>query len=133
MESIKTALIVIDETETVGKIAEAVSAALKGYQTLIRPAEAFAGTDLLPAHVFFLGCGKPEPETFGLVGRMLEHINLAGRPCGVFSADSKALKYLSALVKDSGAAAGEPLLVKDGAPVQSEIKKWTQDILKQKP
>jgi hypothetical protein len=127
VEATKTALIVFDGTEA-GKIAEAVSAALKGYQTAIRPAESFAGTDLLPAGIFFLGCENPEPASFAPIGEMLRHINLAGRPCGVFSTNNKALKFLSRLVKDSGAALGEPLLAKDAAP--GIIKKWVQGIVK---
>jgi hypothetical protein len=122
----KTALVVFDGAEA-GRIAKAVSAALKGYQTIIRPAESFAGTDLLPARIFFLGCESPNPASFASLDEMLRHINLSGRNCGVFSTDNKALKYLSRLVKDSGAALGEPLLAGDGT---ANIKKWVQGIIK---
>ena len=124
MEQVKTALIVTDGTETVGKVAEELSAALSGYQTSIRPAESFEGTDLLPAHIFFLGCEKQNPSSFAYLDQMLQHINLAGRPCGVFSTDKKALKYLSDLIKACGASAGEPLLIKDISTASAEVKKW---------
>ena len=128
MESMKTALIVVDGA-TVGKIAEMVSASLKGYQTVVRQAESFAGTDLLPAGIFFLGCESSEPASFAYIDKMLQHINLSGRFCGVFSTNNKALTYLSKLVKDSGVGLGEPLLVKDDKDAPGIIKKWTQAIL----
>ena len=124
----KTALIVIDGA-TVEKIADKICAALKGYQTVIRKAESFVGTDLLPAQAFFLGCEIPEPASFAYLDQMLQHINLSGRCCGVFSTDSKALKYLSKMVKDSSVSLGEPLLSKDGEVTPGAMKEWTKKIL----
>ena len=128
VEQRKTALIVTDGTEAIKKIAEALSTALKGYKTAIRPAESFAGTDLLPAHVFFLGCEKPKPPSFSYLDEMLQHINLSGRPCGIFSTDSKAINYLSKLIEASGASAGKPLLIKDISAADAETKQWIQTI-----
>jgi hypothetical protein len=128
VEQVKTALIVIDGTEAIQKAAEGISAALSGYQTTIRPAESFEGTDLLPAHVFFLGCETPEPASFAYLSEMLQHINLAGRPCGVFSTDKKALDYLSRLIKASDARAGEALLIDDIATATAVIPQWIQSI-----
>jgi hypothetical protein len=128
VEQIKTALIVVEGTEAIRKIAEQISAALTGYHTIIRPAESFEGTDLLPAHVFFLGCEAPEPASFAYLDQMLQHINLAGRPCGVFSTDKKALAYLAALIKASDANAGEALLIDDTGAASAAIPKWIQSI-----
>ena len=128
MEHIKTALIVIDGSEAIRKAAEELSAALKGYKTSILTAESFAGTDLLPATIFFLGCETPKPPSFSYLDKMLQHINLSGRPCGVFSTDSKALKYLSKMIKASGAKAGEPLLLEGAAAAAAAIKTWIKAI-----
>ena len=124
----KSALIVIDGT-AVEKFADMISAALKGYKTVIRRAESFAGTDILPADIFFLGCETPEPASYSYIEQMLQHINFSGRCCGIFATESKALKYLSRLVKDSGVSLGEPLLVNDSTTNSALIKKWTHDIL----
>ena len=124
----KTALIVIEETEAIRKVAEVLSAALDGYKTIVRPVESFAGTDLLPVNVFFLGCQTPEPPSFSYLNQMLQHINLSGRFCGVFSPDSKALKYLSRLIEASGTTAGKPLLISDASSVSADIQQWIQTI-----
>jgi len=128
VEQIRTALIVIDGTDAIRKVAEELSAALKGYKTTIIPAVSFTGTDLLPAHTFFLGCEKPEPASFAYLDKMLQHINLSGRSCGIFSTDSKALKYLSCLIEASGVQTGKPLLIKDTSAVSADIKKWVKTI-----
>ena len=116
-----------------GKAADVICTALEGCQTVVRQAESFAGTDLLPTDIFFLGCEAPQPTSFSYLDQMLRHINLSGRCCGVFSANKKALKYLSKLVKDSGVSLGKPLLIKDTAATTEIIKKWTQDILNKLP
>ncbi|GHV95474.1 hypothetical protein AGMMS50293_17940 [Spirochaetia bacterium] len=122
-------MIITDGAASTQKITEVISAALAEHQVVVRPAESFTGEDLLPAHVFFLGCEKPNPPSFAYLAELLAHINLAGRPCGVFSANSKALKYLSGLVKDSEAVTGETLLAEDGAVKAAVVKKWLKDIL----
>jgi hypothetical protein len=129
VEQAKTVLIVIDGTDIVKKVSDEVSTALEGYQTVVRTAESFVGTDLLPAHAFFLGCGALKPASFSYIAELLSHINLSGRPCGVFSPDKKALQYISALVKDSGAATGKPLLVKGGIVDPPQTQKWVKEIL----
>ena len=128
VEQLKTALIVIDGTETIRKIAEVLSAALKGYQTRICPVESFAGTDLLAAHAIFIGCESPQPASFAYLDQMLAHINLSGRPGGIFSTDKKALKYLSTMIAASGINTGDPLLITDITTVTATVKKWTQTI-----
>ena len=128
----KTALIVIDGA-TVGKFAGMISASLKGYKTTIRQAQAYVGTDILPADIFFLGCETSEPASFSYIAKMLQHINLSGRCCGIYATDSKVLKYLSKLVKDSGVNVGETLLVNSATTTSALIKKWTQSILNDFP
>ncbi|MDR1318965.1 MAG: hypothetical protein LBJ90_05010 [Treponema sp.] len=103
---------------------------MDGFRTLIRPAESFAGTDLLSADVFFLGCEKPGQPSFAYIAEMLKHINLAGRSCGVFSSGKKAFKYLSDLVKDCEAAVAEPFLAEGGDVSPAALKKWIQGIIK---
>ena len=126
---VKQVLIVTDGTDSIQIIAKSIVSALTGYKVKICAAESFSGTDLLAAQVFFLGCEKPNPVSFAYLSQMLAHINLAGRPCGVFSTGDKTLKYLSGLVKDSEAAMGEPLLVKEGGIKPPALKKWLKGII----
>jgi hypothetical protein len=105
VEAKKTVLIVVDGTEPVGKMADDIAAALKGNAVTIRAASEFAGTDILPADVLFIGCQAPGPASFNYLSDLLRHINLAGRSCGVFSPRSeKAAAYLAGLLEDSEAA-----------------------------
>jgi hypothetical protein len=130
VEAKKSVLIVTDGSELLQKTAKALSGALNSYRVVLRKANDFEGTDLLPACAFFLGCREPRPSGFSYLGEMLAHINLADRRCGVFSADPKALDYLSALVRDCEAVLGEPLLLGDGAPPDGKVlKKWTEGVL----
>ena len=101
----KKVLIVTDGSGETVKMAAGIASALKGDQVLIRNASEFKGNDILPADVFFLGCEKPGPESFTYLADLLKHINLAGRPCGIFSpGPGKAVKYLAKLVHDCEAA-----------------------------
>jgi hypothetical protein len=127
VETKKRVLIVTDGVDATARIAEQIAAELAKHDVVIRPASAFAGTDLLPAAVFFLGCERPNPPAFAYLSELLQHINLAGRPCGVFSPDStKSLTYLAGLVKDCEAVLGEPFLAKNGA---AGLKSWVKSIL----
>ena len=127
MKTKKTVLIVTDGSGETAKMAAEIAAALKGNKVTVKTAPEFMGNDLLPVEVFFLGCEKPKPGSFAYLTDLLKHINLAGRPCGVFSPGSeKAIKYLAGLVRDSEAALNpEPLFAGSRAPV----KKWTQKVV----
>jgi hypothetical protein len=92
-------------------------------------AEDFSPTMLLSAYAFLLGCEKPEPLEFTGIKAVFEHINLAGRPCGVFSPQASAIKYLSRLVRDSEAALGSPLVVDKGAVDSRKLQKWVSGII----
>jgi hypothetical protein len=121
------ALIVTDGADSTVRIAEQIAAELKEHNVVIRAAADFAGTDLLPAGVFFLGCKEPNPPSFAYLSEFLQHINLAGRRCGVFSPDSaKSVTYLAGLVRDCEAALGQPFIAKDGAPA---LKQWIKSVL----
>jgi len=92
-------------------------------------ADAFDGTDILPARVFFLGCAMPSPPSFAFMETLLERINLAGRSCGIFSARADALNYLSGILRSSEVLVGKPLLVKDGKTDSANMREWVKNIL----
>ena len=123
----KSVLIVTDGTEKVKKMAENIAAALKGNKILLKDSSSFSGTDLLPAEILFFGCEKPSPPSFDYFETLLQHINLAGRPLGIFSPNSKeALKYLSRIVKDSEAALYSEAFITENA---RGIEEWTTRII----
>jgi len=125
----KKSLIITDGTEEIKAAAKIISGALDNFKVIIREAEKFSGTDLLPADLFIIGCEKTDPASFAYLKEFLLHINLASRKCCVFSTNEKTLKYLCDLVKDCEAVLGEPLSVKDGLK-KSDIKKWLKGVLK---
>ena len=129
MKAIKDVLIVTDGLNDVEIMAGDIAMALKGSKVSIKTALEFKGNNMLPAEAFFLGCKKPEPETFAYLSDFLKHVNLAGRPCGVFSPDStKATKYLAKLVKDCEAALNPEHFSDSGA----DIKRWAKSVVSQK-
>ena len=134
MKAKKNILIVTDNggiTRSIaGDIAAVFGAAkFEDWSATVISAEDFSPTRLLPAHAFFLGCEKPEPLEFTGIKALFKHINLAGRPCGVFSPQANAIKYLSALVRDSEAALGSPLVVDNGKAGKRELQKWIGSII----
>jgi hypothetical protein len=128
VETRKDALIVTDGTAAVEELAKKIAAELGGFNVLVKTASDFAGTDLLPAEIFFLGCEQPDPPSFAGVAELLRHINLAGRSCGVFSpASGAAAAYLAGLVRDCEAALGEPFAAAEN---KAGLKSWVKSILK---
>ena len=127
MKAKRNVLIVTDGSGETVKMASTIAVALKGNKVSIKTASEFKGNDILPAEIFFLGCEKPEPGSFAYLADVLKHINLARRPCGVFSpASQKAAKYLAGLVKDCEAALNpEPLFAGSG----DAVKKWAKDVI----
>ena len=114
----KKVLIITDSSAETAKMAAGIKTALKGNDVLIKSASDFMGNDILPADAFFLGCEKPQPDSFTYLADLLKHINLAGRPCGIFSPGSeKAVKYLAALVKDCEAALNPEFLTGSAAAI----------------
>jgi len=117
-------LILSDGQEDTAKMAKRIAGAIKGGNVSVKTALDFKGNDLLPAKAFFLGCHSPEPESFAYIGDFLKHVNLAGRPCGIFSPGT-ATKYLAALLKDSEAALNPEHLRGSG----SDIEAWVARVL----
>jgi hypothetical protein len=123
----KTVLILTDDAEPTLNMAREIASALKGHKVKLTAAAGFAGTDLLPSDILFIGCEKPNPPSFACIAKMLKHINLAGRSCGVFSpGNAQALKYLSGLVRDSEIFNSEPLMTDE----PGEIAPWAKAVIK---
>ena len=127
MSGKKSILIVSDGTEKVNKMANDIAEALKGNNISLKDALSFRGTDLLPADVLFFGCEEPSPSSFDYLELLLQHINLAGRPLGIFSPDSKdALKYLSRISIASEAVLYPEPFITDNA---GNSKIWAAKVL----
>jgi len=121
----RNVLIVTDGSGETAKMAARIVAALKGNKVAVKTVSEFEGNDILPAQAFFLGCEKPKQDSFAYLADLLKHINLAGRPCGVFSPESeKAAKYLAALLSDSEAALNPQLLF---AASGDTVRTWAQN------
>ena len=127
MKEKRTVLIVTDDSGETAKMAAGIAAALKGNKVTVKAASEFKGNDILPAEAFFLGCENSKPESFVYLEDLFKHINLAGRPCGVFSPGSeKAAKYLAALIRDSEAALNPKPLFSGS---EAAVKKWAQNVI----
>jgi hypothetical protein len=126
-------LIIADNEAVIGNIAENIaavfgSAPFADWSATVISAKDFSPTRLLPVQAFLLGCEKPEPPDFTPVKELLKHINLAGRPCGIFSTQANAIKYLSGLVRGCEAVPGNPLVV-NGKTDKKKKKKWVSGII----
>jgi hypothetical protein len=121
----KTALIITDGADSTRKTAESIAGALRPMETAIIPADQFDVTKLLAAAAFFLGAESPEPSSFSSLCNVLAHINLPGRPCGVFSSSKAAADYLCGILRDSEAAVCAELFLGEG-----DIKAWTEKVIK---
>ena len=128
----KKILIITDGSATIRQMAEDIAVIIgnnSDYPVTVVQAEHFAGTDLLASDAFFLGCEAPKPASFSYLEALFAHVNLAGRPCGIFSSNNKAIKYLSALVRDSDAVTAKPLLAKTGTVNGGDLQKWIKGVL----
>ena len=126
----KNILIVTDGTETIIQTAQLMEKLLKKCEVTIKNAVDYSGTDILPADIFILGCEKPSPESFKYLEKMLLHINLAGRKCGIYSTNNQSLKYLKGMVKDCEASLADPLLLKSQIE-DSDLQEWLKSIIKE--
>jgi len=134
VEESRKILIVADSEESTQKLATGIAAIIvppsfDDYSVSILKSDTFYGTDILPVHAFFIGCDLPSPLSFTYVEILFERINLAGRPCGIFSSNPKALRYLSRLMYDSEASVGKPLLAKNGGIDQTKLGEWVKSII----
>jgi hypothetical protein len=130
----KNILIITDNSAIIRSIAENIKSVFGGamfvnWSPTVISAEDFIATKLLPAHAFLIGCEKPEPPDFTNVRELFKHINLAGRPCGIFSSQANSIKYLSGLVRDSEAALGSPIIINNTAADSRKLKKWVGSII----
>jgi hypothetical protein len=128
-------VIITDGVASTQGLAEDIAALIEresGYSTAVVSAESFSGEDLLPAYAFFLGCGEPKPPSFFYIETLFEHINLAGRSCGIFSSNDKAGEYISSLVRSSECTAGEAFLAKGGIADHTLLQNWIQSILQER-
>jgi len=127
-------LIILDNGADTRKVTEHIAAVLgsapfENWSAAVSSVKDFSPTQLLSASAFLLGCEKPDTPEFTDIKELLKHINLAGRPCGVFSTKAGAVKYLSGLVRDSEAALGSPLVIENGAVDGRKVKKWVGSII----
>jgi hypothetical protein len=129
VEAKKNILIVTDGVESTHKLGGQIAALCKDSHVALLNASEFSGTDILPADVCFFGCAEPSPSSFTYLEKILGHINLVGRPCGIFSPDSKkAVQYLSKMVHDAELALhGEPFI----AGAAADIKAWVKHVISQ--
>jgi len=130
----KKILIIADNGAVTGNIAKNIAsvfgiAPFADWSATVISAKDFSPTRLLAVHAFLLGCEKPETPDFTSLKELLKHINLAGRPCGVFSTQANTIKYLSGLVRDCEAVSGDPLVVKNGGTDSRKLKKWVGGII----
>ena len=125
MSDKKKALIITDGTQSIQSIAQSILDNLAGFDVKICPAEEFAGNDLLPASLFFIGCENPKPVSFTYLEELLLHINLASRKCGIFSKNEEALAFLRGILKDSEADLHKPLQTDE----KTVVEKWLNKIL----
>jgi hypothetical protein len=125
----KQVLIVTDGGEEVHKLAEQIGVVLNDCQVIIRSASDFAGTDILSADVCFFGCEEPAPPSFAYLEQLLKHINLVGRPCGVFSPESKeAVHYLSRMVHDAELVLLPEFFIAAGS---ADLGRWVAQVIAQ--
>jgi hypothetical protein len=120
-------LIITDDNKKTKTMASGIAEALKSYNVSVKPVSTFKGNDILPADAFFLGCEESKPDSFAYIEDLFMHINLAGRPCGIFSPGSdKAAAYLAALIHDSEAAIyPKPLLDAN----ETDTKNWSSSVI----
>ena len=97
-----TVLIIVDGSDRIRAVGTAIGRSLSDCKVVVMDAADFAATDLLPADACFIGCETPNPHGFAELVRVLKGINLAGRPCGLFSLDSaQSIEYLRSTVRDA--------------------------------
>jgi hypothetical protein len=127
MDGKKSILIITDDSKATTEMAAGIATALKDNKVSVMDISVFKGNDILPADAFFLGCEKPNPGSFAYIEDLFLHINLAGRPCGVFSPGCmETAKYLAGLVHDSEAALNPNHLLDTS---EKEINDWSQNVI----
>jgi hypothetical protein len=124
-------LIVIDGSKPLQRAAKRLVDCLKDKRVVVKHASDFTPVDLLAAEAYFFGCAEARPAAFAEVERALSGINLAGRPCGLFSlASQEAVAYLRGVVADSELTVNpRPFLADAPAGAVDEAPAWTAETL----
>jgi hypothetical protein len=124
----KRVLIVTDGAAPVLELADRIAKLMTEELVVVKTAPDFTGADILPADICLFGCETPHPVSFSHLEELLLHINLVGRPCGLFSpASTGAVTYLSGIVRDSELSVREPPLT---APSPEDVKRWVKSLVK---
>lgn len=128
VNSIKQVLIVTDDSPSLAEAVRGMLKSLGDVRTVVKKAADFVPVDILPADAYFFGCEKAGPASFAELERVLKGINLAGRPCGLFTlASNEAIEYLRAIVRDADLRLHPtPFLVSGSA----DIGRWAAETLR---
>ncbi len=128
VNSIKQVLIITDGSPALGKAVSAIQEKLGDIRTVVKKAADFVPVDILPADAYFFGCETPHPASFLELERVLKGINLAGRPCGLFTlASNEAIEYLRAIVRDADLRLHPAPLILSGS---SDVGRWAAETLR---
>jgi len=135
-EEKRKVLIITDNTASILKVAKKIASCLRkppfsDYSVSTLEVAQFSAVDILPVYAFFIGCENPKAFSFLYIEDLFDHINLAGRSCGIFSSNSIAVRYLSTLVRPCEAAVGKPFLFKDDIVDGTTLQRWIIDIIMQ--
>jgi len=123
------ALIITDGANSTREIADAMALALAPpWKSVVMAAENFDVTQLLAADACFLGAESPNPPSFSQLCDVLAHINLAGKPWGVFSSSKEAAGSVCGILRDSEAA-----LCPDIFLGEENVKAWIKKVLAKTP
>lgn len=107
------------------------SSAQKDASVTLRAAAEVRIPDILAADRFFFGAETPASPEFAEVDRILKCANLSGRRCGFYTqSSSKALDYLSGMVKDSELKACPDRIQLSSNPDDVTLSAWVDAILK---
>ena len=134
MENNRKILIITDTSDQMQSLAARITAVIMNppferYSIITTEVEQFSTTELLPAQVFFLGCQNKESFSNEYLEDLFTHINLAGRSCGIFSPDARAIIHLEKLVADSDVTVGKPLFIKNDTVEDADLQNWVQGIM----
>ncbi len=126
LEDVKHILIVIDDNEEIKAMGSDIASALEGFKVVLKDGADFSPTDLLPADIVFMGAAKAEAPALAELARVLEGINLARRPCGLFSISTgPAIEWLKNICIDSELAVYPEELIQEKI---STLKPWVMAV-----
>lgn len=90
----------------------------------------FVAVDLLRADAYFFGARQTGTLEFAEFARVIRGINLAGRPCGLFSDDSRVgVDGLSALVADAEPRINPAFFIASEAGSDLSLMNWIAETL----